>query len=412
MKTLLRKRLVSLFVLLCCTWGTITAQTYRLSGCVKDETGTPVEVANVILLHSTDSMYQDGMITDTNGCFQLQEPKGNYLLRVTLLGYQDLSLPLTLSKDTDLGSLVLKNLSIAMSEVTVTAAKPVIRREIDRVVFDAGNSIASVGGNALDLLHDVPGLRVSQSGVDIIGKGGIKIYINDRETKLSGEELINFLRSYSASQISKVEVITTPPARYDAEGNAGILNIRLKERVKDHIGGNAFGSYLYGEKYNYGYGGLSLQFNRQRVTAYLNGSGAYGKTGYVERNGRFYTDQTWRSRSESDYSLSSFYVDGGIDIDMGRQWNIGTQLTYINSAPNNVTDNRTEVHDIQELRTDSFMLGRDDKDYSQNRVNVNFHVDKSWGDKGHKMIWDVDYLKDKSNTLIPQHYYKYNFLST
>ena len=398
MKTLLRKRLVSLFVLLCCTWGTITAQTYRLSGCVKDETGTPVEVANVILLHSTDSMYQDGMITDTNGCFQLQEPKGNYLLRVTLLGYQDLSLPLTLSKDTDLGSLVLKNLSIAMSEVTVTAAKPVIRREIDRVVFDAGNSIASVGGNALDLLHDVPGLRVSQSGVDIIGKGGIKIYINDRETKLSGEELINFLRSYSASQISKVEVITTPPARYDAEGNAGILNIRLKERVKDHIGGNAFGSYLYGEKYNYGYGGLSLQFNRQRVTAYLNGSGAYGKTGYVERNGRFYTDQTWRSRSESDYSLSSFYVDGGIDIDMGRQWNIGTQLTYINSAPNNVTDNRTEVHDIQELRTDSFMLGRDDKDYSQNRVNVNFHVDKSWGDKGHKMIWDVDYLKDKSNT--------------
>lgn len=73
-----------------------------------------------------------------------------------------------------------------------------------------------------------------------------------------------------------------------------------------------------------------------------------------------------------------FYVDGGIDIDMGRQWNIGTQLTYINSAPNNVTDNRTEVHDIQELRTDSFMLGRDDKDYSQNRVNVNFHVDKSW----------------------------------
>ena len=101
MKTLLRKRLVSLFVLLCCTWGTITAQTYRLSGCVKDETGTPVEVANVILLHSTDSMYQDGMITDTNGCFQLQEPKGNYLLRVTLLGYQDLSLPLTLSKDTD-----------------------------------------------------------------------------------------------------------------------------------------------------------------------------------------------------------------------------------------------------------------------------------------------------------------------
>ena len=80
----------------------------------------------------------------------------------------------------------------------------------------------------------MPGLQVGQNSIGIIGKGGIKVYINDRETKLSGDELIDYLRSYDASQILKVEVITTPPSKYDAAGNAGIINIRLKSRPKDY----------------------------------------------------------------------------------------------------------------------------------------------------------------------------------
>ena len=410
MKTLLRKRLVSLFVLLCCTWGTITAQTYRLSGCVKDETGTPVEVANVILLHSTDSMYQDGMITDTNGCFQLQEPKGNYLLRVTLLGYQDLSLPLTLSKDTDLGSLVLKNLSIAMSEVTVTAAKPVIRREIDRVVFDAGNSIASVGGNALDLLHDVPGLRVSQSGVDIIGKGGIKIYINDRETKLSGDELIDYLRSYDASQILKVEVITTPPSKYDAAGNAGIINIRLKSRPKDYVGGTASASYSAGEKDNYGYGGVSLNLSKGRVSSFLNGGTTQGNYETCEKNYRYFPQNTWNSRADYTNYMNSFYLQGGVDVSLERDWTVGMQAIYNHSAPKPGNAlSWTEVYDASTAVLDSLLYSNSDKDTSSDRLNLNFHTDKVWDDKGKKMTWDVDYLRDNrdenmgflSKTLLP-----------
>lgn len=167
--------------------------------------------------------------------------------------------------------MTLKSSSALLDEVTVTAARPVIKRLVDRVVFDAHNTIASAGGSALDLLREVPGLQVGQNSIGIIGKGGIKVYINDRETKLSGDELIDYLRSYDASQILKVEVITTPPSKYDAAGNAGIINIRLKSRPKDYVGGTASASYSAGEKDNYGYGGVSLNLSKGRVSSFLNG---------------------------------------------------------------------------------------------------------------------------------------------
>ena len=397
MSTQLKKRLLNLF-LLAGIWGTVMGQSYQLSGCIKDETGTPVEVANVLLLQAADSTYKDGMITDVQGKFLLKEPQGDYILRINLMGYETLFHRVKLTQDMQLGDLLLKNSTVVMDGVTVTAAKPVIKREIDRVVFDAGNSLASVGGSAFDLLRDVPGLNVGQNSIEIIGKGGVKVYINDRETKLSGEELINFLRSYSAGQVGKVEVITTPPSRYDAEGNAGILNIRLKERVKDHMGGSVSTSYMLSERNQYGYSTANLQFNQGRISAYLNGSMVYGHAGYVERNSRFYTDQTWNNRSVSRQSLSSVYTNGGLDMELDRQWSMGVQVNYSRNAPETEMNNRTEAFALQTARADSSMIGSQNSGLTNDRWTANFHVDKSWGDTGRKMIWDVDYLRDKSDS--------------
>ena len=224
-----RKR-VMVWVALASMATLLPAQTYRLSGCVQDENRQPVEVANVLLKQAKDSTYITGMLTDTQGCFSFDQPLGEYLLHITLIGSEDLYVPVVLQGNKNVGELTLKSSSALLDEVTVTAARPVIKRLVDRVVFDAHNTIASAGGSALDLLREVPGLQVGQNSIGIIGKGGIKVYINDRETKLSGDELIDYLRSYDASQILKVEVITTPPSKYDAAGNAGIINIRLKSR--------------------------------------------------------------------------------------------------------------------------------------------------------------------------------------
>ena len=388
----------------------LSAQTYRLSGCVQDENRQPVEVANVLLKQAKDSTYITGMLTDTQGCFSFDQPLGEYLLHITLIGSEDLYVPVVLQGNKNVGELTLKSSSALLDEVTVTAARPVIKRLVDRVVFDAHNTIASAGGSALDLLREVPGLQVGQNSIGIIGKGGIKVYINDRETKLSGDELIDYLRSYDASQILKVEVITTPPSKYDAAGNAGIINIRLKSRPKDYVGGTASASYSAGEKDNYGYGGVSLNLSKGRVSSFLNGGTTQGNYETREKNYRYFPQNTWNSRADYTNYMNSFYLQGGVDVSLERDWTVGMQAIYNHSAPKPGNAlSWTEVYDASTAVLDSLLYSNSDKDTGSDRLNLNFHTDKVWDDKGKKMTWDVDYLRDNrdenmgflSKTLLP-----------
>ena len=388
----------------------LSAQTYRLSGCVQDENRQPVEVANVLLKQAKDSAYITGMLTDTQGCFSFDQPLGEYLLHITLIGSEDLYVPVVLRGNKNVGELTLKSSSALLDEVTVTAARPVIKRLVDRVVFDAHNTIASAGGSALDLLREVPGLQVGQNSIGIIGKGGIKVYINDRETKLSGDELIDYLRSYDASQILKVEVITTPPSKYDAAGNAGIINIRLKSRPKDYVGGTASASYSAGEKDNYGYGGVSLNLSKGRVSSFLNGGTTQGNYETCEKNYRYFPQNTWNSRADYTNYMNSFYLQGGVDVSLERDWSAGMQAIYNHSAPKPSNAlSWTEVYDASTAVLDSLLYSNSDKDTGSDRLNLNFHTDKVWDDKGKKMTWDVDYLRDNrdenmgflSKTLLP-----------
>lgn len=386
---------VTMLVVLACMAMLLHAQTYRLSGCVQDENRQPVEVANVLLKQAKDSTYITGMLTDTQGCFAFDQPKGEYLLHITLIGNEDLYLPVILQVDKNVGTLTLKSSSALLDEVTVTAARPVIKRLVDRVVFDAQHTVASAGGNALDLLREVPGLRVGQNSIDIIGKGGVKVYINDRETKLSGDELIDYLRSYDASQILKVEVITTPPSKYDATGNAGIINIRLKARPKDYVGGTASAAYNVGEKDNYGYGGVNLNLSKGRITSFLNGGTTQGSYETRETNCRYFPENTWYGRTDYTNYMNSFYLQGGVDVALERQWTMGMQAIYNHSAPKPCKAlSGTEVYDASTANLDSLLYSNSDMDVSSNRLNLNFHTDKVWDEKGKKMTWDVDYLRD------------------
>lgn len=388
----------------------LSAQTYRLSGCVQDENRQPVEVANVLLKQAKDSAYITGMLTDTQGCFSFDQPLGEYLLHITLIGSEDLYVPVVLRGNKNVGELTLKSSSALLDEVTVTAARPVIKRLVDRVVFDAHNTIVSAGDSALDLLREVPGLQVGQNSIGIIGKGGIRVYINDRETKLSGDELIDYLRSYDASQILKVEVITTPPSKYDAAGNAGIINIRLKSRPKDYVGGTASASYSAGEKDNYGYGGVSLNLSKGRVSSFLNGGTTQGNYETREKNYRYFPQNTWNSRADYTNYMNSFYLQGGVDVSLERDWSAGMQAIYNHSAPKPGNAlSWTEVYDASTAVLDSLLYSNSDKDTGSDRLNLNFHTDKVWDDKGKKMTWDVDYLRDNrdenmgflSKTLLP-----------
>ena len=114
-----------------CVAVSISAQSYQLSGCVQDENNQPMEVANILLKQAKDSTYITGMLTDAQGCFTFTQPKGKYLLHITLIGCEDIYLPVSLQENKNVGMLTLKSSSTFLNEVTVTAARPVIKRLVD-----------------------------------------------------------------------------------------------------------------------------------------------------------------------------------------------------------------------------------------------------------------------------------------
>ncbi len=391
-----RKKLWLMLFLCVPVW--LQAQSYQITGHIYDEKQQPVEVANVILVHAADSSYIDACITEPDGSFAVTSTPGDRLLYIHLIGYEERYVPVSVNGTTHLGSLTLASRSIGLEAVTVVAAKPIVRREIDRIVFDASNSALAVGGSAMEVLQDVPGLMVDHRTIAIIGKGSVKVYVNNKEIKLSGDELTAYLRSFSSSDIESIEVYTVPPSRFEAAGNAGIINIRTKKQRADFIGGNLNTSYNYSQTEHLGYAGTNLMLNKNRISSFLNFSGMGGTMGYIERNETHYTESTWKSRSDVSYKVPTLNIEGGLDIRLNNDWNIGLQGRYNKRFSADVEEiNRTDIYALQRVRPDSFYLSTDTRTNGNQQKQLNLHADKRFGG-GKKMMWDADYLRyDRTN---------------
>ncbi len=209
-------------------------------GKVIDDKGAAITNADIVLIMLQDSSILKADITDSAGEYKIQfDVKSNLLARISAVGYIDaffLIDPIDANIEHDIRMAPIAN---KLKEVTiVTAAKPLIERKPDRIVFNVATSVASIGADAYDALRKAPGVRVTDNGVGMVGKSTVSIMINERLVRLSGNELEAFLRTISAENITKIEVIATPPARYDAQGNAGIINIITKKSSKNGFNGD------------------------------------------------------------------------------------------------------------------------------------------------------------------------------
>ena len=225
----------------------------QLQGNIQNENKSPVAFANVILLSAEDStsVYK-GTISEEDGSFLLENVKDStYVLKVSFIGYQEELKKIKVKGNTDLKTIILQEASDALDEVVVNARKPKISRQVDRLVFEVENSTLSTG-NTFDILKRTPGVIVSQGNL-LIKNRPATVYINDRKVYLSSQELQQLLEGFSAENIKSVEVITNPPARYDAEGGA-ILNIVTSKNISIGYKGslNASNTIAVVPKYNVG----------------------------------------------------------------------------------------------------------------------------------------------------------------
>lgn len=218
--------------------------TGRISGTVLDATTKqPVEFATITVLPPIGEQPLDGTVADEKGRFTLKGlAAGSYRLSISFIGYGSQVQAITLAEgkmSLDLGTVSLTSQAKQLNEVTVTGERPVVESKPDRLVYNAAQDNTNKGGTAADVLRKAPMVSVDPDGnLQLRGSGNVRVLINGKPSSVMAGDIAEALKQLPADQIKNVEVITSPSAKYDAEGSAGIINIVLKENNLQGINGN------------------------------------------------------------------------------------------------------------------------------------------------------------------------------
>jgi outer membrane receptor protein involved in Fe transport len=261
-------------VLLVLFYSSVFAQgnTFIISGTVADSVSqTPVELANVILKAKGGDSIITATSTGADGKFQLSGIKtGEYDLHLSFIGYNTKLLPLNITGNLQLGSVTLTSSAKNMGEAVVVSQKALITKTSEKTVYNVAASPSGQVGNAQDVLRNMPGVSVDQKGnISIIGKQGVKVLVDGRPNAMAENNLQAFLTSIPANSIEAIEIITNPSARYDAEGGAGIINIKLKKGKADGLNANISAGYGILNRYN---GNAALNYRKGKINVF----GSYG----------------------------------------------------------------------------------------------------------------------------------------
>ena len=385
--------LTTLFVL--ATAFTASAQKYILTGRIIDTELNPIPYSTVVVLSEGDQI--TGGSTNDEGRFNLVVPVGNYTLSARYLGYKSVEVNISITATTDLGDIILEAESEAIDEVVVTAQ--LIRREADRFVVDVANSPIAIGKDGEELLKSSPGVWIQDDKISINGASGSKVYLNDREVKMEDAQLIAYLRSLSANDIQRIEVIPQSGADYDAASSGGIIKITTKKRLDAGLMGSA-SLVAQGTKGMYNVmPSVSLNYNRGKVNAYGRAwLGAQGNN-FISTEHTDYTSGTLiDAASEMDDTSQWGGANVGVVYDINDKHSLGAEIQYNYYGGNSVNDTWTE-HTLADIttRTDGHYKSHGDNHMTTATLNYIYKLD----DKGSvlKLIGDYAYSNspDRNN---------------
>lgn len=245
----------------------------EISGKITTITNEALPFASLMLFNATDSKLVKGAVTDGSGAFIIGNViPGNYYISGSVLGYKTYKSEIfTLAPEEKkaLGIIQLQTENKQLQTVTVTAQKPLIESKMDKVVMNVENSILATGNTAMDILQKAPGVTIDNGVISLIGKSNVMVLINDKQTYLSTEQLKDLLNSLQSNTIQSIELMTNPSAQYDAAGNAGIINIKIKKN--DSFGTNADVNLSYGQGiYRKNNGGITINHRSKILNIFAN----------------------------------------------------------------------------------------------------------------------------------------------
>lgn len=373
-----------------------------VSGAVKAPAGKPAEGATVSLLRAKDSSVVKLAATAKDGTYSFKQVAyGAYLIAATSVGHGKVYAPAFQVTEgqtaVHLQGLQLVPAARSMSGVTVTAQRPAVEHKVDRTIVNVEASVTNVGATALEVLEKAPGVLVDKDGnISLKGKDGVLVLVDGRPTQLSGTELANLLRNMPASQMDQVEIMTNPPARYDAEGNAGVINIRTKKKTTAGYNGTLSMNYTQGRyaKYNEG---LNLAYRQGKVALFTNFN-HYANKGFetltIQRNLRNestntlenYFDQESRKRMKG----SSYQGRIGMDYFASKKTTLGFTLNANHSPSTSINRNTTDIStSAKEL--ESITRAQVEQKTTWQSVGANLNFRRALNPNGRELTADLDY---------------------
>ncbi len=244
-----------------------------ITGQVTTQAGQPLDFTNVLLLNPKDSSLVKGTITDSTGAYLFEMVEnGAYLISATMVGYESVFyglLEVSSAQEVQVPVIKLTD-GVTLKEVSVVAQKPFIEMQNDKLIINVEGSSVAAGNNGLELLAKAPGVTVDNNNrIALKGKQGVLIMIDGKQSYLSAEEVSRMLEAMPANNIEKIEIINNPSAKYDASGNAGIINIKLKRDKNLGLNGTLTLGGGYG-RYPKANSGLQLNYRQKKFNFFGN----------------------------------------------------------------------------------------------------------------------------------------------
>ena len=418
MKGLIRKQSLLIAGFLAFTLSSFgAAGKYTIKGRVVDnDTKKPIEFASVVLMALPDSSIKSSALTDQKGGYTFNNVNdGSYIVKAQIVGYKPnispsfKSTPNTVVADIPIAS------SAVIKEVTVTGKKPYIEKKADRTVLNIESSSTAAAESAYEVLKKAPNIEIDKDdNININGKQGVTVMINDRPTNLSGTDLANYLKSVQGSEIEKVEIINNPPSRYDAAGNTGIINIRTKRTFKPGFNGSINGGLSYNGKLG-GNGGINLNLRNGKTNVYANyNPGIYRGENTIDLERIIsYNNQQWlldqRNKGYWKYRANSFKA--GVDYDINKKNTIGFMVSgFANQSDQGVSG--TTKFFTNKATADSSIYSSNPSDNTYRNMSYNLNYRSILDTTGKELNIDVDYAKFNNDSDANNDTYYYDALGS
>ena len=353
----------------------------------------PIAWANVVLTDLNEHIITGG-ITDDNGNFNLKTESGTYRLTISFIGYTAFKKEITLKNDLDLGTVELK-IDNALDEIIITHQKKLIEQKPDRIIFNVENSVNAIGGDALDALRIAPGLRIQNNSINLLGKGASRVMINGRLLQLSGEDLTSYLNAISANDIKKIEVITSPPAKYEAAENGGLINIILKKGQLNSWK-NTISATNNTNTYNFLTLRNSLLYNKNRLSLSFNVNGTEGNSRNIEDFQVYYPNSTWDININSKDKADHLSTQLLLDYDVNKHTTIGIQYLGNTKTPDLADESISRIFN-QSNQLDSLLINNGNNRVKVNSHSINLHTNTKLDTLGKSISFDFDYFTYNSD---------------